>query len=120
MSSIYLQLLSENGGDLVVFCGEEVEAAFRPEKRRSRNVFDLQRQNAETAGVIHRRVVGSVRKKDNEDEKQDPEVNDASSSHFFIFHFFTTFSFFHSPSSSPLIPPSSLFLFLPRPALSVT
>ena len=63
-------------------------------------------------------------------------VNDASSSHVFIFHFFTTFSFFHSPrcsfllvapSSLPLIPPrpsfllvppSSLFVFLPRPALS--
>ena len=66
--------------------------------------------------------------------RQDPEVNDASSSHFFIF--FTTFSFLHSPrcsfllvapSSSSflpprpsflLVPPSSLFLFLPRPALS--
>ena len=68
--------------------------------------------------------------------QQDPEVNDAFSSHFFIFHFFTTFSFFHSPrrsfllvapSSSSLlpprpsfllVPPSSLFLFLPLPALS--
>ena len=63
-------------------------------------------------------------------------VNDASSSHFSIFHFFTTFSFFYSPhcsfllitpSSLPLlpprpslllVPPSFLFLFLPRPALS--
>ena len=51
--------------------------------------------------------------------EQDPEVNDASSSHFFIFHFFTSFSFFHSPRCSfLLVPPSSLSLFLPRPALS--
>ena len=58
-------------------------------------------------------------------------VNDASSSHFFLFHFFLQlFHFFTllvAPSSSSLlpprpsfllVPPSSLFLFLPRPALS--
>ena len=47
------------------------------------------------------------------------EANDASFSDFFIFHFFTTFSFFHSPRRCFLLaPPSSLFLFLPCPALS--
>ena len=47
--------------------------------------------------------------------KQAPEVNDASSSHFFIFHFFTIFSFFHSPRCSfLLVAPSSLLLLPPR------
>ena len=47
--------------------------------------------------------------------RQDPEVNDASSSHFFIF--FTTFSFLHSPRCSfLLVAPSSLFLLPPCPS----
>ena len=52
-------------------------------------------------------------------EKQDPEVNDASSSHFFIFHFFFyNFSFFNSHCRSfLLVPHSSLFILLPRPAV---
>ena len=46
-------------------------------------------------------------------------VNDASSSHVFIFHFFTTFSFFHSPRCLfLLVRPSSSSLFPPRPAMS--
>ena len=49
--------------------------------------------------------------------KQDPEVNDASSSHFFIFHFFTTFSFFHSPHRSFLhVAPFSASILPPRPS----
>ena len=53
------------------------------------------------------------------------EANDASFSDFFIFHFLTTFSFFHSlpllpyrPFSFLLVPPSFSSLLLPRPALS--
>ena len=54
--------------------------------------------------------------------KQDPEVNDASSSHFFIFHFFTTFSFFTllvAPSSSSLLPPRRSFLLVPPSSSSL-
>ena len=58
--------------------------------------------------------------------KQDPEVNDASSSHFFIFlqlfHFFTLLialsstSILSPRSSFLLVPPSSSFLLPPRPS----
>ena len=56
--------------------------------------------------------------------EQDPEVNDASSSHFFIFHFFYNF-FIFSLSSSLLpprrsflpVPPSSSSLIPPRPSI---
>ena len=43
--------------------------------------------------------------------KQDPEVNDASSSHFFIFHFF--YNFFIFSFSSSLLPPRPSFLLVP-------
>merc|ERR1739848_405076 len=45
------------------------------------------------------------------------EANDASFSDFFIFHFFATFSFFHSPRPLfLLVSPSSSFLLPPRPS----
>ena len=94
---------------------DEVDRATRREKR---------------PGGRSNEGVGATRRVKNEKVvKQDPEVNDASSSHFFIFHFFTTFSFFHSPrrsfllvapSSSPLLPPRPSFLLVPLSSSSST
>ena len=44
-------------------------------------------------------------------DEQDPEVNDASLSHFFIFHFF--YNFFIFSLSSSLLPPRPSFLLVP-------
>ena len=52
----------------------------------------------------HCRYIGRIDGK----PKQDPEVNDASSSHFFIFHFF--YNFFIFSLSSSLLPPRRSFL----------
>ena len=50
-------------------------------------------------------------------QKQDPEVNDASSGHFFIFRFFSTFHFFSLSSS--LLPPRRSFLLAPPSSSSL-
>ena len=56
------------------------------------------------------------------EKKQDPEVNDASSSHFSIFHFLQLFHFFtlfDAPSSSSLLPPHPSLLFFPPSSSSL-
>ena len=54
-------------------------------------------------------------------KKQDPEVNDASSSNFFIFlQLFHFFSLLVAPSSSSLLPPRPSFLLVPLSSSSST